>query len=185
MKARAWPRQRQYVSQHRARCTNRAFACCHDHRHRLRHLRLRPPHRRRRHPIHSSIMIRSDTKRFVRPSMSATKTAKSPRRPRRRPPHNCLRRMFFCKRVFFSGCERPNRNQRKAAKLLGHSPAGMAGAAQRRTVSPKRSGNSFHCQKNHQPQSAVDKTVMAQRAAWRVPAPHRPPTATRHPADLK
>ena len=34
---------------------------------------------------------------------------------------------FFCKRGFFSGCERSNPNAEKAAKLWGHSPAGLFG----------------------------------------------------------
>ena len=34
---------------------------------------------------------------------------------------------FFCMRGFFSGCERSNPNADKAAKLWGHSPAGLFG----------------------------------------------------------
>jgi threonine dehydrogenase-like Zn-dependent dehydrogenase len=34
---------------------------------------------------------------------------------------------FFCKRGFFSGCERSNPNRDKAAKLWGNSPAGLFG----------------------------------------------------------
>src|SRR3954447_2496705 len=34
---------------------------------------------------------------------------------------------FFCKRGFFSGCERSNPNAAKAAKLWGHSPAALFG----------------------------------------------------------
>jgi threonine dehydrogenase-like Zn-dependent dehydrogenase len=34
---------------------------------------------------------------------------------------------FFCKRGFFSGCERSNPNAAKAAKLRGRSPAGLFG----------------------------------------------------------
>src|SRR5581483_4464937 len=34
---------------------------------------------------------------------------------------------FFCKRGFFSGCERSNPNAEKARKLWGHSPAGLFG----------------------------------------------------------
>jgi threonine dehydrogenase-like Zn-dependent dehydrogenase len=34
---------------------------------------------------------------------------------------------FFCKRGFFSGCERTNPNYEKAEKLWGHSPAGLFG----------------------------------------------------------
>ena len=34
---------------------------------------------------------------------------------------------FFCKRGFFSGCERSNPNKQKAEKLWGHSPAGLFG----------------------------------------------------------
>ena len=34
---------------------------------------------------------------------------------------------FFCKRGFFSGCERSNPNKDEAAKLWGHSPAGLFG----------------------------------------------------------
>ena len=34
---------------------------------------------------------------------------------------------FFCKRGSFSGCERSNPNAVKAAKLWGHSPAGLFG----------------------------------------------------------
>ena len=34
---------------------------------------------------------------------------------------------FFCKRGFYSGCERSNPNQEKASKLWGHSPAGLFG----------------------------------------------------------
>src|SRR5690349_433154 len=34
---------------------------------------------------------------------------------------------FFCKRGFYSGCERSNPNKEKAAKLWGHSPAGLFG----------------------------------------------------------
>src|SRR5436190_12317723 len=34
---------------------------------------------------------------------------------------------FFCKRGFYSGCERTNPNAAKAAKLWGHSPAGLFG----------------------------------------------------------
>ena len=34
---------------------------------------------------------------------------------------------FFCKRGFYSGCERSNPNKVKAAKLWGHSPAGLFG----------------------------------------------------------
>ncbi|MBV9559210.1 MAG: glutathione-dependent formaldehyde dehydrogenase [Bradyrhizobium sp.] len=34
---------------------------------------------------------------------------------------------FFCKRGFFSGCERSNPNKRDAEKLWGHSPAGLFG----------------------------------------------------------
>jgi threonine dehydrogenase-like Zn-dependent dehydrogenase len=34
---------------------------------------------------------------------------------------------FFCKRGFFSGCERSNPNREKAAKLWGNSPAGLFG----------------------------------------------------------
>jgi threonine dehydrogenase-like Zn-dependent dehydrogenase len=34
---------------------------------------------------------------------------------------------FFCKRSFFSGCERSNPNKDMAAKLWGHSPAGLFG----------------------------------------------------------
>jgi threonine dehydrogenase-like Zn-dependent dehydrogenase len=34
---------------------------------------------------------------------------------------------FFCKRGFFSGCERSNPNKDKAAKLWGSSPAGLFG----------------------------------------------------------
>jgi threonine dehydrogenase-like Zn-dependent dehydrogenase len=34
---------------------------------------------------------------------------------------------FFCKRGFYSGCERSNPNAEKAAKLWGHSPAGLFG----------------------------------------------------------
>ena len=34
---------------------------------------------------------------------------------------------FFCKRGFFSGCERSNPNKEKAAKLWGSSPAGLFG----------------------------------------------------------
>jgi len=34
---------------------------------------------------------------------------------------------FFCKKGFFSGCERSNPNAEKAAKLWGHSPAGLFG----------------------------------------------------------
>src|ERR1044071_1031822 len=34
---------------------------------------------------------------------------------------------FFCQRGCFSGCERSNPNAEKAAKLWGHSPAGLFG----------------------------------------------------------
>ena len=34
---------------------------------------------------------------------------------------------FFCKRGFFSGCERSNPNYKTAEKLWGHSPAGLFG----------------------------------------------------------
>ena len=34
---------------------------------------------------------------------------------------------FFCQRGFFSGCERSNPNKDMAAKLWGHSPAGLFG----------------------------------------------------------
>jgi len=34
---------------------------------------------------------------------------------------------FFCKRGFFSGCERSNPNKATAEKLWGHSPAGLFG----------------------------------------------------------
>jgi threonine dehydrogenase-like Zn-dependent dehydrogenase len=34
---------------------------------------------------------------------------------------------FFCKRGFFSGCERSNPNHGQAEKLWGHSPAGLFG----------------------------------------------------------
>ncbi|WP_279482844.1 glutathione-dependent formaldehyde dehydrogenase [Aureimonas sp. SK2] len=34
---------------------------------------------------------------------------------------------FFCKRGFFSGCERSNPNKELAAKAWGHSPAGLFG----------------------------------------------------------
>ena len=34
---------------------------------------------------------------------------------------------FFCQRGYFSGCERSNPNAAKAAKLWGHSPAGLFG----------------------------------------------------------
>ncbi|HQT47704.1 MAG TPA: zinc-dependent alcohol dehydrogenase [Acidocella sp.] len=34
---------------------------------------------------------------------------------------------FFCKRGFFSGCERSNPNKQTAEKLWGHSPAGLFG----------------------------------------------------------
>jgi threonine dehydrogenase-like Zn-dependent dehydrogenase len=34
---------------------------------------------------------------------------------------------FFCKRGYFSGCERSNPNAEAAAKLWGHSPAGLFG----------------------------------------------------------
>ena len=34
---------------------------------------------------------------------------------------------FFCKRGFYSGCERSNPDAKKAAKLWGHSPAGLFG----------------------------------------------------------
>jgi threonine dehydrogenase-like Zn-dependent dehydrogenase len=34
---------------------------------------------------------------------------------------------FFCQRGYFSGCERSNPNAEKAAKLWGHSPAGLFG----------------------------------------------------------
>lgn len=34
---------------------------------------------------------------------------------------------FFCKRGFFSGCERSNPNHKQAEKLWGHSPAGLFG----------------------------------------------------------
>ena len=34
---------------------------------------------------------------------------------------------FFCKRGFFSGCERSNPDKAKAEKLWGHSPAGLFG----------------------------------------------------------
>jgi threonine dehydrogenase-like Zn-dependent dehydrogenase len=34
---------------------------------------------------------------------------------------------FFCKRGFYSGCERSNPNAKMAAKLWGHSPAGLFG----------------------------------------------------------
>ena len=34
---------------------------------------------------------------------------------------------FFCKRGFFSGCERSNPNAEKAKKMWGHSPAGLFG----------------------------------------------------------
>src|SRR5216117_3432221 len=36
-------------------------------------------------------------------------------------------RCFFCKRGFYSGCERTNPNARTAEKLWGHSPAGLFG----------------------------------------------------------
>jgi threonine dehydrogenase-like Zn-dependent dehydrogenase len=34
---------------------------------------------------------------------------------------------FFCRKGFFSGCERSNRNAKMAEKLWGHSPAGLFG----------------------------------------------------------
>src|SRR3569833_135724 len=34
---------------------------------------------------------------------------------------------FFCKRGFYSGCERSNPNKKKAEKLWGYSPAGLFG----------------------------------------------------------
>ena len=34
---------------------------------------------------------------------------------------------FFCKKGFFSGCERTNPDKEKAEKLWGHSPAGLFG----------------------------------------------------------
>ncbi len=34
---------------------------------------------------------------------------------------------FFCKRGYFSGCERSNPDKKKAEKLWGHSPAGLFG----------------------------------------------------------
>jgi len=34
---------------------------------------------------------------------------------------------FFCKRGFYSGCERSNPNKAKAEKMWGHSPAGLFG----------------------------------------------------------
>jgi threonine dehydrogenase-like Zn-dependent dehydrogenase len=34
---------------------------------------------------------------------------------------------FFCKRGFYSGCERSNPDREKAEKLWGHSPAGLFG----------------------------------------------------------
>lgn len=34
---------------------------------------------------------------------------------------------FFCKRGFYSGCERSNSNKKKAEEMWGHSPAGLFG----------------------------------------------------------
>jgi threonine dehydrogenase-like Zn-dependent dehydrogenase len=34
---------------------------------------------------------------------------------------------FFCKRGFYSGCERSNPNTKKAEEMWGHSPAGLFG----------------------------------------------------------
>ena len=34
---------------------------------------------------------------------------------------------FFCKRGFYSGCERSNPNKKKAEEMWGHSPAGLFG----------------------------------------------------------
>ena len=39
----------------------------------------------------------------------------------------CCGECFFCKKGFFSGCERSNPNAEQAAKLWGHSPAGLFG----------------------------------------------------------
>jgi threonine dehydrogenase-like Zn-dependent dehydrogenase len=45
----------------------------------------------------------------------------------RRSVHNRLCECFFCQRGHYSGCERSNPNADKAAKLWGHSPAGLFG----------------------------------------------------------
>src|SRR5688572_1916286 len=39
----------------------------------------------------------------------------------------CCGECFFCKKGAYSGCERSNPDREKAAKLWGHSPAGLFG----------------------------------------------------------
>ena len=47
---------------------------------------------------------------------------------------------FFCQRGFFSGCERTNPDHAKAAKLWGHSPAGLFGYSHLLGRLPRRPG---------------------------------------------
>ena len=47
---------------------------------------------------------------------------------------------FFCKRGYYSGCERSNPDAAKAAKLWGHSPAGLFGYSHLLGGYPGRSG---------------------------------------------
>ena len=70
----------------------------------------------------------SATRRWARSSRSAPRTRKLKVGDRVVVPFTIsCGECFFCKRGYYSGCERSNPDQAKAEKLWGHSPAGLFG----------------------------------------------------------
>ena len=121
-------RQERHSVRHGTGSQDRARARRHHQGHRLRHLRLGPASVRRRHAHRWKRATSSATRPWAKSSRSARENKKLKVGDRVVVPFTIsCGECFFCKKGFFSGCERSNPNHKMAEKLWGHSPAGLFG----------------------------------------------------------
>ena len=78
---------------------------------------------------------------------------------------------FFCQRGYFSGCERSNPNAAKAAKLWGHSPAGLFGYSHLLGGFPAGRRNTCGAVRRRRPDQGAGRDV---RRTGAVPLRHLP-----------
>ena len=111
-----------------ARPEDRASARRHHQGDGLRDLRFRPAHLTTASSRRWKAATSSATRPWARWSRSAPENKKLKVGDRVVVPFTIsCGECFFCKRGFYSGCERSNPDKAKAAKLWGHSPAGLFG----------------------------------------------------------
>ena len=156
-----------------ARSEDRASARRHHQGDRLRHLRLRPAYLRRRHSRACRAATCSATRPWARWSRSAREDKKLKVGDRVVVPFTIsCGECFFCKRGFYSGCERSNPEHGEGREAVGpfaRRPVRLLASARRLSRRPGRI--SARALRRCRPDQGAGR---AQRRAGAVPVRHLP-----------